>query len=80
MCSFKYQNIFFYFIQEVGYNHGKTFLSGWERGGLISKLFQDKKQLERKHIRSRSSDPDMVKLAVLIILYLAFEVTVIICV
>ena len=33
-------NCFKLFIQDVGYNHGKTMLSSWERGGLISKLFQ----------------------------------------
>ncbi|XP_060559524.1 patatin-like phospholipase domain-containing protein 7 isoform X2 [Ruditapes philippinarum] len=46
-------------IMDVGYNHGKTMLTGWEKGGLISKLFQDKKCLERKHLPSRSSDPDV---------------------
>lgn len=35
-------------IVEVGYNHGKTMFSSWERGGLVSKLFQDKKREERK--------------------------------
>ena len=33
-------NCFKKFIQDVGYNHGKTMFSFWERGGLISKLFQ----------------------------------------
>ncbi|XP_052273112.1 patatin-like phospholipase domain-containing protein 7 isoform X2 [Dreissena polymorpha] len=35
-------------VMEVGYNHGRTMLTGWERGGLINKLFQEKKQAERK--------------------------------
>ncbi|XP_045168122.2 patatin-like phospholipase domain-containing protein 7 isoform X1 [Mercenaria mercenaria] len=46
-------------VMEVGYNHGKTMLSGWEKGGLISKLFQDKKRLGRKPVTSRSSEPDV---------------------
>ncbi|XP_062597847.1 patatin-like phospholipase domain-containing protein 7 isoform X5 [Saccostrea cucullata] len=29
-------------INEVGYNHGKTLLSGWIKGGLIDELFKDK--------------------------------------
>lgn len=29
-------------LQEVGYNHGKTLLNGWIKGGLIDELFKDK--------------------------------------
>ncbi|XP_052697181.1 patatin-like phospholipase domain-containing protein 7 isoform X2 [Crassostrea angulata] len=29
-------------ISEVGYNHGKTLLNGWIKGGLIDELFKDK--------------------------------------
>ncbi|XP_078313356.1 patatin-like phospholipase domain-containing protein 7 isoform X5 [Crassostrea virginica] len=29
-------------INEVGYNHGKTLLMGWIKGGLIDELFKDK--------------------------------------
>lgn len=29
-------------LQEVGYNHGKTLMNGWIKGGLIDELFKDK--------------------------------------
>ncbi|KAL5008772.1 hypothetical protein ScPMuIL_014353 [Solemya velum] len=29
--------------EDVGYNHGKTLFSGWKKGGLIQKLFNEKK-------------------------------------
>ena len=50
-------NCFKLFFQDVGYNHGKTMFSSWERGGLISKLFQDKKREERK-LNRQSQDVD----------------------
>ncbi|KAL4238128.1 Neuropathy target esterase [Mactra antiquata] len=45
-------------IVDVGYNHGKTLLSGWEKGGLISKLFLDKRMSSTK-LQSRGSDSDI---------------------
>ena len=44
-------------MQEVGYNHGKTMFSSWERGGLVSKLFQDKKREERE-LKRQSQEAD----------------------
>ncbi|XP_052766241.1 patatin-like phospholipase domain-containing protein 7 isoform X3 [Mya arenaria] len=46
-------------IQEVGYNHGKTMLSGWEKGGLIKQLFHEKKSSEHKMHAARQ-DQDML--------------------
>lgn len=48
-------------IMDVGFNHGKTMLSGWEKGGLINKLFQEKKELENRKLSARSSDQEMVQ-------------------
>jgi len=45
-------------VQDVGYEHGKTMLQGWDKGGLINKLFQEKRQAERK-MESHTS-PDVV--------------------
>ncbi|WAR19929.1 PLPL7-like protein [Mya arenaria] len=44
---------------EVGYNHGKTMLSGWEKGGLIKQLFHEKKSSEHKMHAARQ-DQDML--------------------
>lgn len=45
-----------FIFQDVGYIHGKTMLQGWEKGGLISKLFQEKRKTDSKVKASSSHD------------------------
>ncbi|KAL3874288.1 hypothetical protein ACJMK2_037327 [Sinanodonta woodiana] len=45
-------------IIDVGYNHGKTLLAGWQKGGLVNDLFKEKKEEQSKFkILKRTNEP-----------------------
>ncbi|KAK6196270.1 hypothetical protein SNE40_001523 [Patella caerulea] len=40
-------------IAEVGYNHGRTLFSGWIKGGILEKLFEEKEKSKEKQTRHK---------------------------